>query len=114
VREIDNKTMLLFLNKARRMMNYALMIILRSLIEKLEEENRNLETKLEDQYRERATRDQQIQEIGIQVSIQSSSKRLLKGQKREMVFVAHCILSTVGLKERILIFYHFVLILTGL
>jgi hypothetical protein len=47
--------------------------LLRSLIEKLEEENRNLETKLEDQYKERATRDKQIQEIGIQVNNQSLS-----------------------------------------
>jgi hypothetical protein len=51
--------------------------LLRSLIEKLEEENRNWQTKLEDQYKERATRDEQIQEIGIQVNNQSSSKRLL-------------------------------------
>ncbi len=43
----------------------------RVTIEKLEQEKSNLETKLEDQYRERAARDRHIQEIGLQVRNQT-------------------------------------------
>jgi hypothetical protein len=39
----------------------------RSLIVKLEQEKSSLQTKLEDQYREKANRDKQIEEIGLQV-----------------------------------------------